>query len=175
MKDFLVNRRWAAAVAVGTALAVTGFIGLRAATVSGQNPPATIKTAPFTPNPAHRGYSEIVKKVTPAVVNISSSRTVKNDMQGMQGMQGLDPFFRQFFGNNNPFNNIPKERREKSLGSGVIVAPEGYIITNNHVVDHATDIEVTLKDKRTLKAKVIGTARRPAELRSARCRPGRPR
>ncbi|HUA82587.1 MAG TPA: DegQ family serine endoprotease [Bryobacteraceae bacterium] len=97
-----------------------------------------------------------MKKVVPAVVNISSSRMVKNDMSGMQGM-GMDPFFRQFFGNNFPGYNVPKEQREKSLGSGVIVSPEGYILTNNHVVDHATDITVTLHDKRVFKAKVIGT------------------
>jgi serine protease Do len=99
--------------------------------------------------------------VVPAVVNISSSRVVKNEMRGMQQgqnmPQGMDPFFRQFFGDNFPGYNVPKEQREKSLGSGVIVSPEGYILTNNHVVDHATDVTVTLHDKRVLKAKVIGT------------------
>ena len=52
---------------------------------------------------------------------------------------------------------MPKERREKSLGSGVIVSPEGYVLTNNHVVDHATEITVTLRDKREMKAQVVGT------------------
>ncbi len=52
--------------------------------------------------------------------------------------------------------NVPKERREKSLGSGVIVSPEGYVLTNNHVIDHATEITVTLRDKRELKAEVVG-------------------
>ncbi len=51
----------------------------------------------------------------------------------------------------------PREQKEHSLGSGVIVSPDGYILTNNHVVDDATDIEVVLKDKRQLKAKVVGT------------------
>jgi len=54
-------------------------------------------------------------------------------------------------------SNIPKDRREKSLGSGVIVSPEGYVLTNNHVVDHATEITVTLRDRRELKAQVVGT------------------
>ena len=174
MRNFLGNRtpRWkkGAAVMVGTLLAVTGFIGVKAAEVHGQNPPATIKTAPRSPEAARRGYSSIVKKVVPAVVNISSSRVVNtssmNGMRGQRGpqmpgdqnMQGMDPLFRQFFGNNFPgFDNVPRERKEKALGSGVIVSPEGYILTNNHVVDHATDVTVTLFDKRELKARVVGT------------------
>jgi serine protease Do len=69
-----------------------------------------------------------------------------------------DPFFQQFFGQG--FGNrpeIPKERREQSLGSGVIVSPEGYVLTNNHVVEGATDVKVTLSDKRELKAQIVGT------------------
>jgi serine protease Do len=69
-----------------------------------------------------------------------------------------DPLFRQFFGRQ--FGRgpaVPERRREQSLGSGVIVSPEGYILTNNHVVDGATDVRVTLSDKRELKAKIIGT------------------
>jgi serine protease Do len=180
MFNFLQNRssRWkpGAAVALGSLLAVTGFLGVRAATTLSNNPPATIKTAPRSPEAARRGYSGVVKRVVPAVVNISSTRMVGGDEStsmrrqhsqrgqqqqmpgGDQDMQGLDPLFRQFFGNNMPgFNNVPKERREKALGSGVIISPEGYILTNNHVVDHATEVTVTLSDKRELKARVIGT------------------
>ena len=64
-----------------------------------------------------------------------------------------DPFFRQFFGNQ---FNVPHQQREQSLGSGVIVSPEGYILTNNHVIDGATDIKVSLSDKREFKGKVVG-------------------
>lgn len=139
------------------ALAVTGFFGLRAAT-SEHNPPATIKTAPRSEADAHRGYSAVVKKVVPAVVNVSSSMVVKNDTSSFNNFGDIDPFFRQFFGDNfGQRFNIPKERREKALGSGVIVSPEGYILTNNHVIDHATEVTVTLADKRDFKAKVIGT------------------
>jgi serine protease Do len=140
------------------ALAVTGFFGLRAATAE-HNPPATLKTAPRSEAAAHRGYSGMLKKVTPAVVNIASNMVVKNDMSRFQGFddQQMDPFFRQFFGNNFGQRAVPKERKEKALGSGVIVSPEGYILTNNHVVDHATEVTVTLQDKREFKAKVIGT------------------
>ena len=162
MNSSLTSRlrpRWAATVAVTTALAVTGFLGVRAATLD-HNPPATIKTAPRSEAAAHRGYSAVVKKVVPAVVNISSSRVVKTNMQssGDDDGQGMD-LFRQFFGNNDMGRrfNVPRERREKSLGSGVIISPEGYIVTNNHVVDHATEVTVTLFDKREMKARVIGT------------------
>ncbi len=104
-----------------------------------------------------RGYSRVVKEVVPAVVNISTSRVTKQQT-GMEGQPQLDPFFRQFFGDEGPGRfNAPKERREKSLGSGVIVSPEGYVMTNNHVIDHATEITVTLRDKREMKAQVVGT------------------
>src|SRR5581483_365367 len=69
-----------------------------------------------------------------------------------------DPFFRQFFGDNfGRQSRTPRKQVEKSLGSGVIVKPDGYILTNNHVIDGATDITVTLLDKREFKAKVVGT------------------
>ncbi|HLX42191.1 MAG TPA: DegQ family serine endoprotease [Bryobacteraceae bacterium] len=158
------SRRWLATAAVTTALAVTGFLGVRAATLPHpDNPPANVKTAPRSEAASRRGYSAVVKKVVPAVVNISSSRVVKNEMSGMRGQpqgempQGLDPFFRQFFGQEFGRNLVPKERREKALGSGVIISPEGYILTNNHVVDHATEVTVTLSDKREMKARVVGT------------------
>src|ERR1700687_4399853 len=70
----------------------------------------------------------------------------------------VDPFFQQFFGKRfGPGPEVPKQRREQSLGSGVIVSPEGYVLTNNHVVEGATDVKVTLSDKRELKAQIIGT------------------
>jgi Do/DeqQ family serine protease len=65
-----------------------------------------------------------------------------------------DPFFRQFFGN--IFPQVPRTQREHALGSGVIVSPDGYIVTNNHVIAKATEISVTLSDKRTFKGKVVG-------------------
>jgi serine protease Do len=132
--------------------------GLRAAAgkLPFTNPTPTLKIAPRSEAAAGRGYSAVVKRVLPAVVNISSSKVVKETAQDVP--QGVDPFFRQFFGDNfGQKFNVPQQRREKALGSGVIVSPEGYILTNNHVVDGATEVVVTLHDKRDMKARVIGT------------------
>jgi len=101
-------------------------------------------------------FAPIVEKDLPAVVNISSSRVVRNNNQNEMPL--MDPFFRQFFGDNfGRQNRMPNRQVERGLGSGVIVKADGYILTNNHVVDGATDVRVTFLDKREMKAKVIGT------------------
>jgi serine protease Do len=123
---------------------------------SAANPPATLKMSDSNEGPSKNSYAPILKSVLPSVVNISSSKVVKAKDQMPEGME-MDPFFRQFFGQGDGRFNVPKDRREKALGSGVVVSPEGYILTNNHVVDGATDVRVTLGDKRELEAKVIGT------------------
>ena len=145
-----------ATVSLTTALGAISFYGVRAAQGRFENPAPRIKMAERSEAAAGRGYSAVVKRVLPAVVNISSSKVVKDTAQEMP--QGLDPFFRQFFGGDSGRKfNVPQERREKALGSGVIVSPEGYILTNNHVVDGAKEVTVTLHDKREMKAHVIGT------------------
>jgi serine protease Do len=157
----LRDRRWAMTVSTITVLAVTFFLGLGWATIArnaSENQPATVKVSAAPIPAAERGYSAMVKQVLPAVVNISSTKITKSDVSQFRGPQGVDPFFRQFFGNDFFKNSpVPKERREKSLGSGVIVSPEGYILTNNHVVDHASEVMVTMSDKREFKARVVGT------------------
>jgi serine protease Do len=154
---FLNSRRWLAAASLTTALAVTGVFAATTGHLPfiGHSRP-TVKVATRSEAADGRGYSSVVKRVLPAVVNISTSKVVKTEV-GMNGPQGLDPFFRQFFGEDfGRHFQVPKERRERALGSGVIVSPEGYILTNNHVVDGATEVAVTLHDKREVKARVIG-------------------
>jgi serine protease Do len=117
---------------------------------------ASLKVADPSEGPSKSGFAPIVKQVLPNVVNISSSKVVRTPNQS-EGMP-VDPFFQQFFGKRfGPGPEVPKQRREQSLGSGVIVSPEGYVLTNNHVVEGATDVKVTLSDKRELKAQIIGT------------------
>jgi serine protease Do len=147
-----------AALALGVLLGAACLGIAHTTEKAAKNPPATLKMADSNEGPSKNSYAPVVRNVLPSVVNISSSKVVKG-MPAMPEMGGqMDPFFRQFFGDEGgPFKAIPKDRREKSLGSGVIVSPEGYILTNNHVVDGATDVRITLSDKRELQAKVVGT------------------
>ncbi|HVA95774.1 MAG TPA: DegQ family serine endoprotease [Candidatus Dormibacteraeota bacterium] len=110
-------------------------------------------TTPIALGNFKNGFSSVIDPVLPAVVNISSTKIVKQ--QQMQGF--ADPFFRQFFGNQFPSPQTPQTEREYSLGSGVIVNPDGYILTNNHVVAGASDVEVFTQDRKKYKAKIIGT------------------
>jgi Do/DeqQ family serine protease len=105
-----------------------------------------------TPVPS---LSPIVKKVSPAVVNIATRGTIRD--RGPQNPLLDDPFFRRFF-DVPPDNNGPRERPFQSAGSGVIFdAKAGYIVTNAHVVENASEITVTLQDGRDLKAEVVGS------------------
>ncbi len=112
--------------------------------------------APLPPGTAPN-FVAVVKAVTPAVVNIATTRVVR--AQGADASPFMDdPFFRQFFGEEffKRFQ-MPRDRRENSLGSGVIVSSDGYIVTNNHVVAKADEIKVLLNDKREFTGKVVGT------------------
>ena len=148
----------ALAAAFGLVVGGVGINRLRG-DVATSNPPASLKLASPNEGPSRNSFAPIVKQVLPEVVNISTSKVVKTSSSGQ--MMPMDPFFRQFFGDNfdgqshTPRN--PQAERERSLGSGVIVSPEGYILTNNHVVEGATEILVTTSDKRQYKARVVGT------------------
>jgi serine protease Do len=101
-------------------------------------------------------FAPVVKRTMPAVVNISSSKVVKE--QGQEGGELFNnPLFRQFFGGRMPQQEQPRSQRATSLGSGVVVSPDGYILTNNHVVEGATDVKVSFANKEEYPAKVIGT------------------
>lgn len=102
-----------------------------------------------------KAMAEVVSAVKPAVVNISTSRTVKT--REITSPFFNDPFFRRFFGDEFGQSGKPREHKQASLGSGVIVDKDGYILTNNHVIKDADEIKVKLSDKREFKGKVIGT------------------
>lgn len=97
------------------------------------------------------GFAPVLKPLLPAVVSITSSRIVKVP----QNQLFNDPFFQQFFGRQ--FQGSPRQQREEGLGSGVIISADGYILTNNHVIDKATEIRVILPDKRQFPGKLVGT------------------
>ena len=157
-RDLFKRGRITSAV-VGAALLAVGGLGIVHAQKESQaNPPATFKYSEGKPiGPGKLGFAPVVKAVVPTVVSIKSSKVVKTGIR--RGQNQSDPF-RQFFGDQfgNQFNfpNIPEEQRSEGLGSGVIVSPEGYILTNNHVVDGATSVQVVLADRREFKARVIG-------------------
>jgi Do/DeqQ family serine protease len=101
-------------------------------------------------------FADVIEKASPAVVKISMTRIIKaSDQQGSNPFM-MDPFFRQFFGGGGG-QQRPRDQREEGLGSGIIVTPSGYILTNNHVVEKASKLTVTLSDGRDFTGKVIGT------------------
>jgi serine protease Do len=97
----------------------------------------------------------LVKEVSPAVVNISTTQVVKFNHPRMYSPFGPQDPFDEFF--HNFFGRMPREQKRRSLGSGFIVSDDGYILTNNHVVDKADEVTVTLLDKEEFKAKIVGT------------------
>jgi serine protease Do len=103
-----------------------------------------------------QAMAEIAETVRPAIVNISTVRTEKiADMPVSPFLE--DPFFRKFFGDQFRQPEKPREHKSESLGSGVIVSSDGYIVTNNHVIKNADTIKVLLSDKSEFTGKVIGS------------------
>jgi len=113
-------------------------------------PRITTSSAPMTETPVNTlpglgSYSNGARRAMPAVVNIFTTKEARQAQNPFME----DPLFRRFFGDQ-------QEDRQFSLGSGVIVSPEGYVLTNNHVVETADEIEVALADGRKAAAKVVG-------------------
>ncbi len=143
-------------VAVLCTLLVGGGLAVAAAGVSLTAPHINLKVASANEGPSRITMAPAAKIAMPSVVKISVSKVVKSS--GMQMPDGMEdnPLFRQFFGGNGMQRQAPQSHREGGLGSGVIVSPDGYILTNNHVIDDATDVRVTLADRREFKGRVIG-------------------
>lgn len=120
---------------------------------------AEIKTVPTSQVDLQLSYAPLVKQTAPAVVNVFTSKTVQT-----RNVSPLfnDPFFRRFFGD--AFRGAPqggqKKKVQNSLGSGVIVAADGVVITNHHVIKGADDIKVVLNDRREFEAQVLGSDER---------------
>ena len=100
-------------------------------------------------------FAPLVKQVAPAVVNIFTKRVEKVARSPLMD----DPVFRRFFGDERQFG-APRERVSQSLGSGVIVDPQGFVVTNNHVIEGATEITVSLPDRREFEATLVAADKR---------------
>ena len=108
------------------------------------------RTVPESPVAIKQSFAPVVKKAAPAVVNVYVQHRVEQTVSPFLD----DPFFRQFFGDS---FGIPRERIQNSLGSGVLVSPEGLVVTNNHVIQGSGEAEITvaLSDGREFPAKII--------------------
>jgi len=123
-------------------------VGLAGALLCGQSMAAE-RTVPQSEAALRYSFSPIVKRVSPAVVNVYASRVVEQRASPFMD----DPFFRRFFGGE--MNNAPRKRVQQSLGSGVIVDSSGIVVTNYHVIANADEVKVALSDKRELEAEVV--------------------
>jgi Do/DeqQ family serine protease len=127
---------------------------LAVAALSGTAAYAVLPTAPVADSPMP-SLAPMVKRISPSVVNIATRGTIK-EKPGQRNPLLDDPFFRRFF--EVPPDAKPRERQFQSAGSGVIVdAKNGYIITNHHVIENASEITITLLDNRSFSAKIIGS------------------
>src|SRR6202453_3682927 len=158
-KTLLTRRLIVPAMAVALALSLTTYEFIKPAYAKG--PVASPTATPIDDNSVgallslDQAMETLAARVTPAVVSVAVTSRSKPDMTDGQMQQlpdGVPPIFGPFF--NHP--GRPQSQIEHGIGSGVLISPDGYIVTNNHVIDGAVDINVTLKDRRIMTAKLIG-------------------
>ena len=106
------------------------------------------RRVPASPGELRMSYAPVVQKAAPSVVNVYAAKIVENRNPFMD-----DPFFRRFFGGGG--GGMPREQVQRSLGSGVIVDGSGLVMTNNHVIEGASEVKIALADKREFEAEVL--------------------
>lgn len=127
--------------------------GFTLATLLDRTSTLTAQTGPVLPG-APGSFSHLAKKASPSVVNISTVKVIKGGRQVPLPFGPNDPFrefFERYFG-----DQAPRDFKQRSLGTGFIIDKQGFILTNNHVVEQTDEIKVTLNDKREFDAKIIG-------------------
>src|SRR5271155_1406090 len=158
-KTLLTRRLIVPVMAVALAVSFTAYEFIKPAYARG--PVASPTATPLDYNSVaallalDQAMETLAARVTPAVVNVAVTSHAKSEMadgQMPQLPEGVPPIFGPFF--NHPMR--PQSQIEHGIGSGVLISPDGYIVTNNHVIDGAVDIHVTLNDRRILPAKLIG-------------------
>ena len=165
MRILVISLLTWALVGTGWAVGYSEFLGAghsQMATSSSHAIPVSMLSKAANVDSVNQALIEVAELAKPAVVNISVLSTAPTTPPTLPFFD--DPFFRRFFGDefNRRFQQPeqpqqPQEPKEQGMGSGVIVSSDGYIITNNHVVEHADQVRVLLSDKRKFDAKVIGT------------------
>jgi Do/DeqQ family serine protease len=108
---------------------------------------AQTRTSPESRREVQLSFAPVVKKVAPGVVNVYGARVERSQQSNM------DDFFRRFLGEEG--SGAPRERMQRSLGSGVIVDPSGLVVTNHHVIENMTEVKVALPDRREFEAEIV--------------------
>ncbi len=170
------SRAAALGFGLGATLALSPFVWAENPASTNNPPPAGNAAAETMTSPIalmqHESFAPLVKKVSPAVVNISVTQSAASDTKGEEPEQGASPgfpnspfdeFLRRFFDQQNPngqrhvFPQMPEGQAHRiALGSGFIIDASGYVVTNSHVVGDASKVEVTLQDDSKYPAKIIG-------------------
>ena len=144
-------------------LIIGGLVGgalVYLSVMKGSGVPSTIIQQPklvFPSGASFQSFAPIVAAVKPAVVNIHTEQTIRSPFRGLRNPR--DPFFDEFFGEDffrRFFQDQGRDSKATSLGSGVIIDPSGYVLTNNHVIDKADKISVKLADGTSYKAEIVG-------------------
>ncbi len=109
---------------------------------------AQTRAVPESRRDVQLSFAPVVRKAAPAVVNVYGAR-----VERARQSASMDEFFRRFFGEDGP--GMPRERMQRSLGSGVVVDPSCLVVTNNHVIENMTEVKVALPDRREFEAEIV--------------------